>query len=97
MKACKKIFKPVIIIVSLACVSLVMLVKSIILGFGIKSQYKHLAAINAAINKLHRHIYNPYRIPNGIRPVIKKKQDNSLADIQKCHEIISQMRLARAN
>lgn len=70
MKFAKKTFKPLVIFYALVGLALIAAARYAILKLSISSQYKQLGKLSAAKNRLYRLIFNPYRIPNGIRPAV---------------------------
>lgn len=90
MKRFKKIFKPVIVVCVFVAIGVTLLCKKGILTFKIKSLYKHICKMNESIQKMYAKVFNPYRIPNGIRPGVVAFHEDSVPDVATCHNLIKQ-------
>lgn len=97
MKFAKNVFKPFVKLYAALGVGVVSVIKCMITGLKVKPLYKHLWKLDNAKRKLYRLLFNPYRISNGMRPTWMTASANPAADIQHCHEMVSKMRMARAN
>lgn len=96
MRFMKSIFKPFVVAFAMIGIGVLSVVKKTIVKLKIKPQYKNIAKLDAAKKRLYRLVFNPYRITNGIRPSWLSTGDDPIANINKCHEMISKARLARS-
>ncbi len=88
MKFLKKIFKPALAVFVIVAIGAMILTKKGIIKLKIKPLYKNVYKINERIQKLYLIAFNPYRIPNGIRPDFSSFHESDAFDIARCHETI---------
>lgn len=92
MKTLKSIFKPLIVVLVFAGIGCIALAQKGVKLFKLKVLYKHLVNLEETKKKLYSLVFSPYRISNGMRPKCLPKTTMSLAELERCHELIQQKR-----
>lgn len=91
-----KFAKPFIVLYALVGVVAVSFAKYVITKMKIRPMYKYVAKLGAAKTELYRLMFNPCSLFYSFSQTWMPANADHTADLQRCHEIISQARLSRS-